>query len=95
MNAPEIIAVGWILITAGIIILITTIMTVVFRATKRQGSDRLRGGGLIMLGPIPIIFGTDKETVKALIILAIILIVVMLAFILIINALLATKLGGL
>lgn len=91
MNAQGIIAVGWILIVAGIIILSIAIIMAVFKAIRRQGSGRLRGGGLIMLGPIPIIFGTDKEAVKFLIILAIILIIVMLAFILIINTLLATS----
>lgn len=34
---------------------------------------KIRGGGVIMLGPIPIIFGSDKESAKTAIILAIIL----------------------
>ena len=36
---------------------------------------KIRGGGVIMLGPIPIIFGSDKESAKTAIILAIILMV--------------------
>ena len=40
-----------------------------------KAESKIRGGGVIMLGPIPIIFGSDKESAKAAIILAIILMV--------------------
>ncbi|MBN1133457.1 MAG: TIGR00304 family protein [Methanosarcinaceae archaeon] len=33
----------------------------------------VKGGGIIMIGPIPIIFGTDRHITETLIILAIIL----------------------
>jgi uncharacterized protein (TIGR00304 family) len=35
--------------------------------------SEVKGGGVIMLGPIPIIFGSDKESAKTAAILAIIL----------------------
>lgn len=35
--------------------------------------SKVKGGGVIMLGPIPIIFGSDKESAKTATILAIIL----------------------
>jgi uncharacterized protein (TIGR00304 family) len=35
--------------------------------------SKVKGGGVIMLGPIPIIFGSDKESAKTAAILAIIL----------------------
>lgn len=38
-----------------------------------KAKSKIRGGGVIMLGPIPIIFGSDKESAKAAIILAIVL----------------------
>lgn len=38
--------------------------------------SEIRGGGIIMIGPIPIVFGTDRESAALLIVLAIILIVV-------------------
>lgn len=41
----------------------------------RKAETKIRGGGVIMLGPIPIIFGSDKESAKTAIILAIILMV--------------------
>ncbi len=40
-----------------------------------KAESRIRGGGVIMLGPIPIIFGSDGESAKTAIILAIILMV--------------------
>jgi uncharacterized protein (TIGR00304 family) len=53
--------IGFILIFSGIIF------------TMLQHSENSRIGGLIMLGPIPIIFGSDKESAKTVTILAIIL----------------------
>ena len=35
--------------------------------------SKIKAGGVIMLGPIPIIFGSDKESAKTATILAIIL----------------------
>ena len=39
----------------------------------RKVESRIKAGGVIMLGPIPIIFGSDKESAKTATILAIIL----------------------
>lgn len=86
MLSASVTAVGWLLIIVGIIMFfVGAIMIIVssVRGYRRRG--RFRGGGLIMLGPIPIIFGSDKESVRLLILLSIILIVVMLAFIIIIR----------
>lgn len=45
------------------------------RETTAEGkySSKVKGGGVIMLGPIPIIFGSDGESAKTAIILAILL----------------------
>lgn len=40
----------------------------------------VKAGGVIMLGPIPIIFGSDKESAKTAVILAIILMLLSLLF---------------
>lgn len=40
----------------------------------RQGKGA-RGGGIIMIGPFPIIFGSDAKTVKILVLVAVALIV--------------------
>ncbi|HII80564.1 MAG TPA: TIGR00304 family protein [Methanosarcina sp.] len=40
-----------------------------------KAESKIRGGGVIMLGPIPIIFGSDKESATTAVILAIILMI--------------------
>jgi uncharacterized protein (TIGR00304 family) len=35
-----------------------------------EGNSKVRGGGVIMIGPIPIIFGTDKKSIKSVLLLA-------------------------
>lgn len=46
----------------------------------RGGKTKVRGGGAVIIGPIPIVFGTDKESVKIILILSIVLIVLLLVF---------------
>ncbi len=46
-----------------------------FRETAKGGTQ-VRGGGVVMIGPIPIVFGTDVGSVKILIALMILLIFV-------------------
>lgn len=87
-------AVGWLLIAAGILIFLIAAVIMFFEAIKRR-TERFRGGGLVMLGPIPIIFGTDKETVKVLVILSIALIAIMLTFFIVMVLLRVAGLGGL
>jgi len=43
-----------------------------------KGKVKVKGGGAVIIGPFPIIFGTDKESVKLILILSIILIVLLL-----------------
>jgi len=67
MQSPLIIL-GLTLIVLGFIISFLAVLLIFIRAYQFRG--KTRGGGLIMIGPIPIIFGTDKESVKMLILLA-------------------------
>ncbi len=43
------------------------------KPSTREARSEIKAGGVIMLGPIPIIFGNDKESAKTAAILAIIL----------------------
>ncbi len=66
---------AWLLIFAGFALaFIAAILMVVFSA---RGGWRVRGGGVVLLGPIPIIFGTDKSSAKVLFALGLILTVVL------------------
>ncbi len=64
-------AIGLGLIFVGIIVIIVAIILVSFRSSTKE---RVKGAGVIMIGPIPIIFGTDKKSVKTILVLAITLI---------------------
>jgi uncharacterized protein (TIGR00304 family) len=50
------------------------------RSSSEEGERRteVRGGGIIMIGPIPIIFGSDAKWASAAVVLAIVLIVIVL-----------------
>lgn len=69
---------GLVLVVVGFVLAFISAFVLMLRGT-RTGS-KVRGGGIVMLGPFPIIFGTDRGSVKALILLSIILMIAALAF---------------
>jgi uncharacterized protein (TIGR00304 family) len=68
------------LIIFGFVLAFVVMIAMAFRT--RGNSGKSRTAGIVLIGPIPIIFGNDKESVKILMILAIILIAVVLTFML-------------
>ena len=75
--------VGLLLALAGFAVGILAFIFALMRSAR--GTGQMRGGGVVMIGPIPIIFGTDKESARTLILLAIVLMVVFLLFTLLPN----------
>ncbi|MGA2683126.1 MAG: DUF131 domain-containing protein [Candidatus Bathyarchaeia archaeon] len=67
-------ALGAALIVAGIIIIIAAIAAASTRGGQK-GERKVKAAGIIMIGPIPIIFGTDKKSVKVVLALALALVV--------------------
>ena len=67
VNPAVLYALGAALVAIGIIIIIIAIILV---AMSGAGKGKVKGAGVIMIGPIPIIFGTDKKSVKAVLALA-------------------------
>jgi uncharacterized protein (TIGR00304 family) len=67
-------ALGAALIVAGIIVIIAAIVAASTRG-EGKGERKVKAAGIIMIGPIPIIFGTDKKSVKAVLALALALVV--------------------
>lgn len=80
MDAPSVTEVGFILIVFGFVLAFAAMILLAFRSAR--GSEKARAAGVLLIGPIPIIFGTDKDSVKGLMILAIVLVVVVLVFML-------------
>jgi len=72
------------LILAGsLVVLIGFGVIVVAMLSKgRKGESEVKGGGVVIIGPVPIIFGSDMKWASFAIVLAIILIVFTLVLIL-------------
>ena len=65
-------ALGIALIVVGLIVIVAAIIV---GSAGGAGKGKVRGAGVIMIGPIPIIFGTDKKSVKAVLTLALALVI--------------------
>jgi uncharacterized protein (TIGR00304 family) len=76
----KLITVGFLLVLIGILVILAGIFSMAYQAWKTGGVEKpeggVRGGGVVMIGPIPIIFGTDVGALKIVMILAIVLMVV-------------------
>mgnify|MGYP001076495060 CR=1 FL=1 len=72
MPAADLASLGVALILAGFIITIIAILLLGFsRGWREKGEGR--GGAVIVLGPIPIVIGSDPSTARTLMLLAVIL----------------------
>lgn len=69
---------GLVLLAAGVILLVLE-----EAVGRREGGREFRGGFVVVVGPIPIVVGSDEETGKTLVILAIALSLVALALFLV------------
>ena len=76
MSDQLLFSLGVILVFAGFLIAFVAVILMFFTTTRGKG--KLKGGGAVIIGPFPIVFGTDKESIKILLILSIALIVLML-----------------
>lgn len=61
--------IGVVLILVGLVVIFAS-----FLPTDDEGRKEVKGGGVVMVGPIPIIFGSDAKWASVAIALAIILI---------------------
>jgi len=79
VNGQLLFTMGFILILTGFVMVFVAALLLFFKAFRGKG--RVRGGGVVMIGPFPIVFGTDRESVKMLLLFSIALI----AFVLILT----------
>ena len=61
---------GFMLIFVGVVIFL---LATVLINLKRGGTGKTKSGGVIIVGPIPIIFGSDKKSIKDILVLSAIL----------------------
>jgi len=72
--------IGLTLVFVGFVIAFIAVVLLLFKSFKNK-EGKMRGGGAIIIGFIPIVFGTDKESVKLILVLSIILVVLLLIWV--------------
>jgi uncharacterized protein (TIGR00304 family) len=70
--------IGLLIAVGGVALAIVAIFGAILKSAR--GTGQIRGGGVIMIGPVPIVFGTDKESAHMLILLGIVLMIALLLF---------------
>lgn len=63
---------GFLLIFIGFILVFLAILLSIMKL-----GGKVEGGGVVLIGPFPIIFGTNKSIVKIALLIAIIVIIIM------------------
>lgn len=71
LDTKTLLAVGTALIFAGVLIVLGAFLWLFFSNIKREG--KVKGGGVIIVGPFPIVFGTDKESIRTVLLLSLLL----------------------
>ncbi len=69
---------GLVLVLAGFGIIAVSLLS----EAKKSGAE-IKGGGVVMIGPIPIIFGSDAKWASIAIVLAIVLLLISVVFFLV------------
>jgi uncharacterized protein (TIGR00304 family) len=75
MNAETLYGLSFALVFIGVAIIVVATLWFIFSSAGRKGETR--GGGIIIIGPVPIVFGTDKESVRKVLLLSLALTIVL------------------
>ncbi|MBK5190424.1 MAG: DUF131 domain-containing protein [Methanosarcinales archaeon] len=82
----KLITVGFLIVLIGMLVILAGVFSMAYQSWKAGGEGvekpeaGVRGGGIVMIGPIPIIFGTDVGALKIVMILAIVLMAIAVIF---------------
>uniref|UniRef100_A0A7J3Z921 DUF131 domain-containing protein n=1 Tax=Ignisphaera aggregans TaxID=334771 RepID=A0A7J3Z921_9CREN len=77
-------ALSFLLILVGVILMFLSTLRKSLKE-REEGEGGVRGGAVVVIGPLPIVIGTDREVTKALMILAIALTVVAITLFIVLN----------
>lgn len=72
-DASGLYSLGLIMILVGVIVALAAFVLLFISSVK---SGKARGGGAVIIGPFPIVFGTDRESIKAVLWLSIALTII-------------------
>ena len=68
------------MILAGVVIIAVAVFLL---SVRGAGKGKVRAGGAVIIGPIPIIFGTDKKSLRTILVLSLVLTVLLLVVIIV------------
>jgi uncharacterized protein (TIGR00304 family) len=74
IDSAALYALGIALIFVGVLIIVIAVILLSVSGGKK---GKVKGGGAIVIGPIPIIFGTDKKSLKTVLLLSLALTVML------------------
>jgi uncharacterized protein (TIGR00304 family) len=81
IDSAALYALGIALIFVGVLIIVIAVILLSISGAKK---GKVKGGGAIIIGPIPIIFGTDQKSPKTVLLLSlaltVLLVVVMILY---------------
>ncbi len=70
----DLVTLGILFVFAGLAIIFLAL--ILSASSKPSTGERVRGGGVVMIGPIPLVFGSDMKWASVAIVLALVLILV-------------------
>jgi len=59
LDSPALYALGVAVIFVGVLVIVVAVVLL-----SVSGAGKIKGGGVIIIGPVPIIFGTDTKSLK-------------------------------
>ncbi len=68
VSVNKVLTLGLLLVFLGMIIIVTGTLLLALKVSK--GEARVEGGGIVFIGPIPIVWGTSKNITQVMLILA-------------------------
>jgi len=79
ITPAELVTLGILIAFIGFFIIFFAIAYSIFKSASK-GEAKAEGGGVIIVGPIPIVFGSSQKVAKIVMILAIVLLIVTILF---------------
>jgi len=67
IDSATLYALGIALIFVGVVVIVIAVFLLSVSGVKK---GKVKGGGAIIIGPVPIIFGTDKKSLKNVLLLS-------------------------
>jgi uncharacterized protein (TIGR00304 family) len=75
MEASDSLPYGFLLILAGFVLIIVGVLVSVVRSLSGEGSFDAEAGGVVFIGPIPVVFGTSRGVVWIALAIALLMLV--------------------